>query len=278
MQSEPGMGGSDLITCRLAGAGSLTVSRRGGQVLSWCDAQGREILYRSPVSTGADAKPVRGGIPVCFPQFAARGALQKHGFARTCAWTQIGHVADGRAGVHLQLREHAQTLAVWPHPFSLDLWAVADEKRLQVSIQVQNTGRQAWAFTAALHTYYRVRAITGTTLHGLQGVDYEDTLNGGRQVKAWEETPDLSGAIDRIYRAAPARLLLDDGAQRLEITQQGFADTVVWNPGPCGAAGLGDLPAGDENHMLCVEAAQVADPIELQPGETWRGSQETHLR
>ena len=31
-------------------------------------------------------------------------------------------------------------------------------------------------------------------------------------------------------------------------------------------------------HMLCVEAAQVANPIELKPGEIWQGLQETYLR
>ncbi len=267
----------DRITCSLPEGDCLELSLYGGQLLSWRDATGRELLYLSAGSTGANGKPVRGGIPVCFPQFAARGPLPKHGLARTANWTQVDDVA-GDAGVHLQLREQPQTLAVWPHRFALDLWAVMRAGRLRVSLRVLNTDQHAWTFTAALHTYFRVGAITETALHGLQGTTYEDALRSGQLFQAQEDTPDFSGAIDRIYHAAPNRLLLRGRDRFLEITQQGFADTVVWNPGPGGAAGLGDMPAGDESQMLCVEAAQVVEPIELRPGESWQGSQETSLR
>lgn len=270
----------DTTACRLPDGAGLVVSRYGGQVLSWSDPTGRELLYLSPTSSGTNGKPVRGGMPVCFPQFAARGPLPKHGFSRTALWTQVREPATGAAGapVHLQLREQPQTLAVWPHRFQLDLWAEFSGNHLRVTLQVQNTDLQAWNFNAALHTYYRMDAVAGAALHGLQGVSYEDALNGGRRIEAAEATPHLDRAIDRVYLAAPRSLTLNDRGRQLGIVQRGFADTVVWNPGPGAAASLGDMPPGDEQHMLCVEAAQVADPIELRPGETWQGWQETHLR
>nr|GEY69514.1 putative glucose-6-phosphate 1-epimerase [Tanacetum cinerariifolium] len=32
-------------------------------------------------------QPVRGGIPICFPQFASFGTLWQYGFARNRLWT-----------------------------------------------------------------------------------------------------------------------------------------------------------------------------------------------
>ncbi|MBV5344762.1 MAG: D-hexose-6-phosphate mutarotase, partial [Rhodoferax sp.] len=60
---------------------SVLVSAQGAQVLSWQSA-GRERLYLSPQSVFDGHTPIRGGVPICFPQFNQRGALPKHGFAR----------------------------------------------------------------------------------------------------------------------------------------------------------------------------------------------------
>jgi glucose-6-phosphate 1-epimerase len=272
--------GQDTIKRKLAGGATLLVNRYGGQVLSWSGADGRELLYLSPASTGGHGRPIRGGVPVCFPQFAARGALPKHGFARTTLWTQCDEpaVESGAEGIHMQLRDQPDTLAMWPHRFLLDLWVEFSSSHLRVTLQVQNTDSRAWSFTAALHTYYRVGSVADARLDGLHGVTFEDALNGGRMAKAQEPTPRLDHPIDRVYLDVPRSLTLRDGPRTLEIVQHGFSDTVVWNPGPGAAASLGDMPAGDERHMLCVEAAQVAVPIELRPGETWVGSQETQLR
>lgn len=268
----------DAISCKLEDGSGLVVSRHGGQVLSWCEASGRELLYLSELSTGAGGRPVRGGIPVCFPQFAGRGPLPRHGFARTACWTRIEEPGTGDRQVHLQLREDPSTLAVWPHRFLLDLRVGFSASHLRVTLDVTNTDVHAWTFTAALHTYYRLDAVAQAALHGLHGVSYEDGLHSDQRLVETEPTPRLDRAIDRVYLAAPPNLILGDGARELRITQSGFADTVVWNPGPGGVAALGDMPAADEQHMLCVEAAQVGDPVELQPGESWSGSQETHLR
>jgi glucose-6-phosphate 1-epimerase len=57
------------------------------------------------------------------------------------------------------------------------------------------------------------------------------------------------------------------------ISQTGFSDVVVWNPGPTKAASLPDMREVDWSHMLCVEAARVGAPLVLQAGEQWLGRQ-----
>ena len=83
--------------------------------------------------------------------------------------------------------------------------------------------------------------------------------------------------IDRVYVEAPARLHLDDGHEHLAISQSGFGDTVVWNPGGALCARLADLPPDGYRSMLCVEAALIDRPITLAPGQQWQGWQELRV-
>ena len=56
----------DAITSRLAAGATLLASRYGGQLLSWCEPNGGEILYLSSAPSGADGKATGGGVPVYF--------------------------------------------------------------------------------------------------------------------------------------------------------------------------------------------------------------------
>ena len=64
----------------------VVVAHHGAHVLSWV-VDDRERLYLSPQSRNDDQAAIRGGMPVCFPQFNQRGDLPKHGFARNVSWT-----------------------------------------------------------------------------------------------------------------------------------------------------------------------------------------------
>ena len=59
----------------------------------------------------------------------------------------------------------------------------------------------------------------------------------------------------------------------MRIIASQFEDTVVWNPGPEKCASLPDMPDEDWPLMLCVEAAQIGNPVRLSPGEEWAGMQ-----
>src|SRR5437868_277774 len=63
-----------------------TVTLYGAHLVSWKDATGQERLFLSARSALDGSKAIRGGVPVIFPQFAARGAGMRHGFARVLAW------------------------------------------------------------------------------------------------------------------------------------------------------------------------------------------------
>lgn len=267
---------------RLAGntAGQAFIAAQGAQVLSWRPSDGRERLYLSATTgglrhAGETAAAIRGGMPVCLPQFSDRGPLVKHGFARNLPWMLAERSANTLV---LTLRDDQASLAQWPHSFLATLTVIQQPRSLEVCLSIANTGDQPFAFSTALHTYLRVDDIRYTRLLGLQNVSYQDATDHCVVKTQQEAQLTIPGEVDRVYMAPPASLqLLEQGHAPLHISQQGFSDTVVWNPGPDKARSLPDMPDQDWQHMLCVEAACAAAPVTLPAGAIWQGSQRLSL-
>jgi glucose-6-phosphate 1-epimerase len=269
-----------------AATGSAFVAEQGAQVISWRDKSGRERFYLSPISGGitrsdsSDTRAIRGGMPISFPQFSGRGTLPKHGFVRNMCWQLAEADAlyeDDDAENHaiaLICRDNADSRKIWQQGFTAALTAQLHPNRLHVTLSVTNTGATPWEFTVALHTYFRVDDIRNVRLHGLQGVSYQDATAGNTVVVQQDTDMTLTRELDRVYLSPPKKLtLIEPGVSTLQIEQQGFEDSVVWNPGPTNAAALADFPDDDWLRMLCVEAASAAKPIQLKPGQSWTGSQ-----
>jgi glucose-6-phosphate 1-epimerase len=278
MQSQASPGDETLVL-RNAGGDQATVSLHGAQLLSWHPAGEDEQIYCSPLSRPAAGKALRGGVPVCFPQFSGRGPLPKHGFARTSRW-ELGAPPAPQARIaeaRFQL-DSGMVTPQWEHAFRLVLVVRLGPKWLELHLEAANTGSTAYTFTAALHTYLKVHDVRLARVLGLQGLRYEDLVHGKAVRTESEAERTVSDEVDRVYRGVDRPLQLVGGAMpdRL-LLQQGFTDAVLWNPGPAKAALLGDMPAKDWVRMLCIEAAVVQHPVELTPGESWRGMQRIEL-
>jgi glucose-6-phosphate 1-epimerase len=222
---------------------------------------------------------VRGGAPICFPQFSDRGPLPKHGFARTRRWALVAPPSPSApvAEARLQL-DSAMTRTIWDHAFCLVLVARLGPGWLELHLQAANTGRTPWTFTGAIHTYFRVDDVRDVRVAGLQGLAYEDMVDGHAMRTEASASLALAGETDRVYHGIAQPLELSGGAMPVRrITQQGFTDAVVWNPGPEKAARLGDMPADDWQRMVCVEAGVIAQPLAVAPGKTWSGIQRVAL-
>ena len=266
-----------LVALRNAAGDQATFSLHGAQLLSWIPAGAGEQVYLSPLTPPAAGRAARGGTPVCFPQFADRGPLPKHGLVRTAHWDLVAAASSGTEVAEARFEvDPATTAARWEHSYCLVLAARLGPGWLELELQAANAGRSAFDFTAALHTYLAVE-VQAARLHGLQGCEYEDNLAGRRRERERDAALAVTGEIDRVYLQVPAVLRLQAGASERRVVQQGFTDTVVWNPGPAKAAQLGDLPPADWLRMLCIEAAVVGRPVHLPPGKTWRGLQRLEL-
>jgi glucose-6-phosphate 1-epimerase len=222
---------------------------------------------------------IRGGVPVCFPQFNQRGPLAdrlpKHGFARNVAWQADAPELDAeQARLTLRLSDNAQTRAWWPQAFALALHIDLSPGALQLTLDVHNTDDQPLAFSGALHTYLAVPDVTLATLHGLGGQSEWDSLTHTPAQAA--DTIRCVAEFDRVYEAAPEPLTLN---QALHISQSpSWAHTVVWNPAQDLCKRLTDMPDEGWRHMMCVEAAQVFTPITLPAGGRWTGWQRLQVR
>nr|WP_297355455.1 D-hexose-6-phosphate mutarotase [uncultured Caldimonas sp.] len=268
--------GQPAVRLRTPDGAQATVLLHGAQVVSWRPAGGEERLYLSETASYAEGQAVRGGVPVIFPQFERRGPLPRHGFARTRRWS-LERTDTGRddAIAVLRLCDDEATRAIWPHAFCAELTVAVGGSRLDVELEVEHRGApgdEPFSFTAALHTYLRVREVEEARLEGLRGLHYLDSTC------ATESTQDVhaltvDAEVDRIYFNATRPLRLEEPHRALVIESQQFPDVVVWNPWQDKARALADMPPSGFRRMLCVEAAAIGEPVVLAPGEQWWGRQ-----
>lgn len=270
--------GLDAIELLSPDGARATVLLHGAHLLSWVPAGGEEQLYVSPKTAYANGEAIRGGVPVIFPQFSTRGPLKRHGFARSKPWQLVSaeQGADDALAV-LRLSDDAASRMFWPHAFELELSVRISGRELQIELACENKGDTAFDFTSALHTYLRVHDLDSSSVEGLSGLQYEDSAAGGELKRQRVELLLPGGDLDRIYHGLKQDLTLKEQlinrSRQLLIRQQGFEDTVVWNPGAEKCAQLADMPADGYQHMLCIEAAQIRQPVQLASGESWVGMQ-----
>lgn len=271
----------------------------GAHLISWCpmvDGAAAERLYLSPRSRFGAGTAIRGGVPVIFPQFNRTGPdtrVARHGFARTVDWRVVG--ATGLASAtpppsgsaawiedEVELVLDQGTLAdgqPWPHRFRVELGVRVSAGALDLRLTVFNDGAAALPFSAALHSYFAVDDVTRARVDGLAGVAVSDRVEGRDPAPTREADGPFAfdGEVDRIYlwpasSAAPA-MALTGGPGLLRISQDGFDDTVVWNPGRERARALDDLPEDGFRRYVCIEAAKATRPVTLAPGGAWTGVQ-----
>ncbi|HEV7815706.1 MAG TPA: D-hexose-6-phosphate mutarotase [Janthinobacterium sp.] len=259
-----------------ADGAQAVVTLYGAHLVSWKTADGQERLFCSALSALDGSRPIRGGVPLIFPQFSERGTGMRHGFARVSAWRLDGGGEEGG----LQFAEFSLApadlnpviAAAWPYGFELRLRVALRGDVLEQSFTVRNTGAQPFPFSAALHAYYLVEQVRRASVGGLQHVRYaDDAQNVALQDEAALR---FDGKLDRIYYQVPGALTLHAGAATLLLEQDGFTDAVVWNPGAADAAALADMEDEEYQRFVCIEAALI-EPDLLAAGAEWTGWRRT---
>lgn len=260
------------MALRLPHGDRAVVLQHGAQLVSWCSADGVEHLYVSPRAMLDGQSAVRGGVPVCFPQFNQRGPLLKHGFARHLPW-RLRAVRDD--AVTLGLAHGPVTAAFWPHAFDAQLTVQLTPNAVRASLRAENKGDVPWPFTTALHTYLRMADVRQAELTGLEGASQWDAVLDVHGVS--QGAPRFGAEFDRVYQAPGGPLTLSEAGQpgRLAISQSASCpQTVVWNPGATLCGRLADLPADGWQQMLCIEAGCIDEAVVLPPAAVWEGWQQ----
>ena len=271
----PGAGGLPKIALTASDGASAEIYLQGAQVTSWIPAGGTEQLFLSRTADFAVGDPIRGGVPVCWPQFSGEGPLQAHGFARNIAWELAGVQTNDDQSVTATLRvtESAETRALWPHPFAAEITVTVGGPRLHIAFAVTNTGSEDFTFSGALHTYLRLADVYNATVEGFAGIPYKNTFTNEREapdtVQMLGFGPEGAGRV--CYGATQATVR--EGARAVTLTNENFPDIVLWNPGAEKASRIPDMEPDGYRHMLCIEAGVVGMPVRLAPGAVWQGGQ-----
>jgi glucose-6-phosphate 1-epimerase len=254
--------------------GHAEVYLHGAHVTAWQPAGHAPVLWMSRASQWNAAKPIRGGVPICFPWFgphAADAAAPSHGFARLRDWTLV-EARDGEQGeTHLafELTPSVSPPAAWPHAFAAT-YRVSVGPSLILSLEVHNPGPEAFTFEEALHTYFAVQDVRHIEILGLEGTPYLDKVGG---TTARNQGPDpirFTAETDRVYlNTQAASTIVDPGLRRsIEVGKRGSDATVVWNPWVAKARTMADFGDDEWPEMVCVETGNVTvHAVTLAPGE-----------
>lgn len=168
-----------------------------------------ERLFVSSKASVDGSKPVRGGVPICWPIFGPPGkemykALKQHGFARSSLWEYGGDVLDDAAGVSARfvLSSSSPTLAAeakaaFPYPFELIYTVTLAEHQLTASLRVRNTGAESFEFQALLHNYFRGPS-KDAGVQPLKGIEFVDKVTGGTRGVEEREVVDVREYTDRV--------------------------------------------------------------------------------
>lgn len=213
----------------------------------------RPVLFMSEAAVYEPGRPIRGGIPICFPWFSShptQPTLPAHGWARTSVWQVTStRFASNQLEITLTL-EHDDWQLTYHLTFGADLRA---------SFEAKNIGQNPRSFEIALHTYFDIGAIQETEITGdLSTRPYLDQLTS-------EIHPPLADPIkfqaetDRIYHGSAPNIQIQDKrfSRVIHIHSKNSNSTIVWNPWIAKSIRMADFGNDEYLRMCCVETANV---------------------
>jgi glucose-6-phosphate 1-epimerase len=232
------------------------------------------LLFVSPQSWFEKDKPIRGGIPICFPWFGNREGGPSHGLARILTWEifEASTVPDGSVRVRLQLPQKSLG-PEWSALQTEFIVTVADTLTMEL-ITTNTSADKTLEIEDCLHTYFHVGDISAVSITGLQGSSYLDNAAGGNGERKTDNEAALkiTKETNRLYlNTTSAVEVRDENFRRLiHVEKSGSQSTVVWNPWTTQKMPEDFAPANHKN-MICVEAGNVKEnKISLAPGKTTR--------
>jgi D-hexose-6-phosphate mutarotase len=229
------------------------------------------LLFMSGKSWFAPGKPIRGGVPVCFPWFGPRAGVPAHGLARILPWEPVETAAapDGTATIRLRLPENSMA-PEWAALRTEFVVTVADT--LTMELIAANESAEAVEIENCLHTYFHVGEITQVSIAGLQNAPFDDFAAGAAGMRKVENDSALriTRETNRVYpnHAGTVEIRDEKFRRTICVEKSGSQSTVVWNPWTTQKL-PDDFDPAEYKNMVCVGSGNVKrDKISLAPGRT----------
>lgn len=275
-----------------SGEFSAEVLLFGATVVSFT-VGGSERLFVSDDAIWNGIKAIRGGIPICFPQFGQPlKEMSQHGFARNSHWTLARtETKDQEATVLLTLQDTEETRVLWPHAFMLRYRVTLSYRSLTTELTAYNPGDTDYKCQMLLHTYHRVQ-VSDMSVDSFEGCLCYDQLTKGDAEPETQRMGHIDREVDKIYLEkpgakpipSPLHISAQEGPMRvyktaskgkmdMEYKTEVPVDVVFWNPWIDKAKSLADLPDLAYKNFVCVEPGIVQGWITLCPGESLTLSQ-----
>lgn len=256
-------------------AADAVIYVHGAHVAGWTPHGERPVLFLSLRSLFAPGKAIRGGVPIIFPWFGARGEGKPgpaHGFARTSEWTVENTKLhdDGRVEIALALSPSDTSRGFGYDAFHLR-FRVTFGKQLEMELETRNTGSDPLRCEEALHSYFAIGDIHQASVSGLEGDTYIDKTDGFRRKKLGNGPLRFAKETDQAHLNTEAACLIEDPVwnRRIRVEKRGSGSTIVWNPWIEKTREMPDMAPDSWQQMVCVETGNVADnAVELAPGES----------
>jgi len=246
------------------------ISLYGGQVLSWCPHDEKEVFWLSKNSIFEQGKAIRGGIPLCWPWFGAHpddseNKAGNHGFARVQVW-QVDSIDINEHGVEVILSWQGENMDdLWPHACQLKQ-VLFFGRSFKQTLHMNNLSQVDAYYASALHSYFAVSSPKNIKVAALEQATFHDKLTD----KLCEPEPieDVTGPVDRIYYTNDAMSIVDNTWKRtIELKSVNANQWIFWNPGTETANGMADIHTNGEQEFFCLEAANTE--MQLLPSGKW---------
>lgn len=249
---------------------SAEIALFGAHLLSFIpNSDGRERLWLSTTAVMNKSKPIRGGVPICWPWFSnihpnneINEQRPDHGFVRNQDWH-----------VHA-MRETQDETVIMLSPNQLGMFGFSSEvsvfveftfsEKCSIKLITKNASKQTVPITAALHSYFNVYDIHQTEILGIEG-EYLDKTRGNAIFK--QSKPYLlTDETDRIHLQSNNHkfelITVNSNNDNIAIEQRGHDSVVVWNPWQEKSKTIADMQDTGYLNVLCIEAA-VTQGIDL---------------
>lgn len=251
LRIEPGKGLPKIVVTAPAATGEVYL--HGAHVTAWQPRGHDPVLWMSGSSWFESGKPIRGGVPLCFPWFGPNPAdtsKPAHGWARLGAW-QIAYTqltSDGGARVVLTLSAHGFQLK---HDILFG-------QTLNMSLTIQNSTGEPRDVEVAQHTYFNIGDIKQLRVSGLDQVEYIDKVDGAKKKKQIGDVT-FAGETDRVYLNIPGPTTIHDTVMNRDIVvvKECAPATVLWNPWINKSKAMPDFGDNEWPGMVCVETCAV---------------------